>query len=54
MKRFILSLALLSMGASAFAPAAVANEMNRQSSSRSGDVSLAEFVRRNRDARSKS
>ena len=51
MKRFVISLALLSMGAIAFAPNALA-DMNRQSSDMS-EESLTEFVRRNRDARSK-
>lgn len=54
MKQLILSLTLGSMVAIAFAPDAFANMNRRQSSERSEDTSLVEFVRRNRDARSKS
>ena len=52
MKRLIISLTLVSMGAIALAPAADAS-MRRQSA-RSEGTSLVEFIRNNRDARSKS
>ena len=51
MKHLILSLALGSMVAIAFAPAAFAG--NHRQTSRAEGVSLAEFVRNNRDARKK-
>lgn len=54
MKQLILSLTLGSMVAISFAPDAFANRPLRQSSERSEDTSLVEFIRRNRDARSKS
>ena len=52
MKRLIISLTLVSMGMVALAPAADAN-MRRRQSARAEGTSLVEFVRNNRDARSK-
>ena len=54
MKRFILSIALLSMGAIAFAPAALANKRQVSSLSQLPEGStLTNLVQYNRDARSK-
>lgn len=53
MKQLIISLTLGSMVVIAFAPHAFAKAPNRQSSNWTEDMSLVEFVRLNRDARSK-